>query len=529
MLHKETVIIVLLLFISQSLSLDYREDNNVLVLTETNFDEAIKDFSHLLVQFCVPSARGCSRAEYEYSRAAKTLRDEGSAVKIAKVDVSKEIALARRFSIRAYPTYLKFEDRVSKEFNEGNRGSAIIQWARDTNVTWVKYIEEVADFEKILEERDVIIAFWDDNTTFDYMNFESTASSVQDVAFVAVSRQVEEKYLPSNAGRIKITLFTKHQEQQQFDFTDFIHRTSLTKFINENKGPLITKFDPESSRKFFYGREPTLILIISDDQESEDANEAFKRAAQQLRGKALMTFTNADSEEGQSLLEGLGVSQERLPLLAIISPSSDGPIKYVLDDSDIAMGTILEFYHNFADGRVSPFYKSEPIPKEIASDNVKTIMGKNYKDIVLNENKDVFIMYHASWCRACDQISQVWRALAGTAKSDEKLVIGTFDISANEVQGLDIHSVPRFIFYPRGDKTNPKIFTGRRTPEVFWEFIQANQAKEDIPIPENVTPEESVKQSDELKVKQSNELKSDKSRSRGPRRPNKKVYKDVDL
>ena len=47
-----TAIIFLVTVISSGLCAEYTEDENVLVLTTDNFDDAISEFKHVLVEFC---------------------------------------------------------------------------------------------------------------------------------------------------------------------------------------------------------------------------------------------------------------------------------------------------------------------------------------------------------------------------------------------------------------------------------------------------------------------------------------------
>jgi len=200
--------------------------------------------------------------------------------------------------------------------------------------------------------------------------------------------------------------------------------------------------------------------------------ETFKDAAKANKGKMLYSYSDVSDGIQQRLAEFMGITEDALPTLRAIVPA--GMKKYISDTkpADLTVDIITKFVDDVLAGKIAPSLKSEPIPEK-NDEPVKVIVGKQFDDIVKDPTKDVFVKYYAPWCGHCKKLAAPWAELAESMAEHKNLVIGKFDATVNEAEGVEIRGYPTLIFYPKDNKAGV-LYEGDRDVEAFKAWLAEN-------------------------------------------------------
>ncbi len=72
--------------------------------------------------------------------------------------------------------------------------------------------------------------------------------------------------------------------------------------------------------------------------------------------------------------------------------------KYLSGGKSVTDEDVRSFVEDFFAGKLEPTLKSEEIPEDWDKEPVKVLVGKNFDEIALDKEKDVFVEFYAPWC-----------------------------------------------------------------------------------------------------------------------------------
>lgn len=484
-MYRSTILlgICLLAAVSADVS-DIADEEGVLVLNEKNFNEAVAEYKHILIEFYAPWCGHCKALKPEYESAAKTLLAEGSEVRLAKVDATAETQLAEQYEVRGYPTLKFFVNGVAQEYKGGRKADEIVSWLKKKTGPAATRIESAADLRKFREQNDVAViglfsAFDNDKAKA----FERAAGDL-DVPFAigTADELFAEINVDRNAESDTIVLLKAgDNERVQYGRSDDgqaeeVNWTSeeIARWASANQLPLVVEFSAETAPKIFGGEVKRHALLFDSKQRVEfDAlYGAFQIAARKLRSRMLFILIDSDVEENARILDFFGVKSADLPEIRAIQ-LGDEMVKYRMADESFTAEAIEKFAEDVIQQRAKPHLLSQDLPDDWDTNAVKVLVSSNFDQIARDKSKNVLVEFYAPWCGHCKALAPVWDQLGEHYKDRDDIVIAKMDATQNEVEGIRVTGFPTLKWFP---KNSDEVidYSGDRSLEAFKRFIDSD-------------------------------------------------------
>lgn len=138
-------------------------------------------------------------------------------------------------------------------------------------------------------------------------------------------------------------------------------------------------------------------IFAETKEEREQFTEAFKPIAQKHKGA--INIATIDAKLFGAHAGNLNLNPEQFPSFAIQDPAKNA--KYPFDQNkEINAKDVGKFIQDVLDNKVEPSIKSEPVP-ETQEGPVTVVVARSYKELILDNEKDVLLEFYAPWCGHC--------------------------------------------------------------------------------------------------------------------------------
>ncbi|XP_027203325.1 protein disulfide isomerase isoform X2 [Dermatophagoides pteronyssinus] len=451
---------------------DIEREDNVLVLTKENFDDAIATPA-VLVEFYAPWCVHCKSLAPEYAKAATELAAEKSEILLAKVDATKETDLAENYDVRGYPTLKFFRNGKPTEYNGERTAEGIIKWLKKKTGPPAQDLQTVEDAEKFRDSQEVVvIGYFSDKDSANAKIYLDVAAENDAIPFALITDKSIAESLAITGDNERVVLFKKFDENRN-DFDGEYSVENLKLFIAANSLPLAVEFNHDTAKKIFGGeiKSHLLLFISQKDSDYEKKIETYRSAAKEYKGKVLFVILNSDDDEHEKIMEFFGIQKEQVPSMRLIR-LEDEMTKFKPESNEFTEQSIKDFVSGVLSGKIKQHLLSQELPEDWDKNPVKILVSDNFDSVAFDKSKDVLVEFYAPWCGHCKNLAPVYEQLGEKYKDNSNVLITKMDATANELEHTKIASYPTFKLYKRD--TNEVIeYNGERTLEGISKFIES--------------------------------------------------------
>jgi len=459
--------------------------SDVLEFTDANFDSKIGSHDIALVEFYAPWCGHCKRLAPEYEKAAPILKENDPPVALVKVDCTVETKVCAKYGVSGYPTLKIFKNgEMASDYNGPREADGIVKYMRTKAGPTSKELNTVEEVEKFLSHSEHSI-----------LGFFKSASSSLATEFKKVADQLAENYrfayssnpdvLAKYAHEDKVVIFQPPRLQVKLEPTESVYSGSpsssgIKSFIQTDLHGVAGHRTAGNAQDF---RNPLVVVYFNVDYVRDVKGSNYVRnrvikVAQKLRGENLkLNFAISNTEEFKGELAEFGVDEPSADTKYIIGRGA-GNEKYKFE-GEYSVENLEKFARDLVAGNLVPYLKSEPVPTE-NPDAVKTVVAKNFDQVVNDPTKDVLIEFYAPWCGHCKSLAPKYEDLAKKLENEDGIVIAKMDATANDVPSqYSVQGFPTIFFAPKNNKQNPRKYEGGREVDDFIKYL-AKEASEPL-------------------------------------------------
>ncbi|CAH8495868.1 unnamed protein product [Schistosoma turkestanicum] len=453
--------------------------DKVIELTKDNFHSELKSIPVALVKFYAPWCGHCKNLAPEFVTAADIISKKTGDVKLVKLDCTAHESICSEFGVSGYPTLKIFRNgELDSEYKGPRKADGIANYMISRAGPVSKEVMSVSDMENILSDtKPTVFAFVKSSSDPLMQTFTSLASSMIDNAVFCHSHT--NLFETTGDNELRVYLPKRLRTKLEDDF--YVYKGELTSsgiknWIRKQGQGLVGYRSPSDS---FYFEDSNLVVVYSNQ-----SIDSYPSGVKYLRNRILKTlkdnpnkfkdlvFAYSFSDDFSYELSEFGIEADQLPAAVIRSNDK----KYKLEK--FSPQTFSDFLHKFENGLLTPHIKSEPVPTD-DSDEVKKLVALNFNDVVNNE-KDVMIVFHAPWCGHCKNLMPKYTEAAKKLKNEPNLILAAMDATANDVPSpFQVNGFPTIYFVPKGKKNSPKSYEGGRDVADIIKYL-AREATEEL-------------------------------------------------
>ncbi|CAI9114134.1 OLC1v1014787C1 [Oldenlandia corymbosa var. corymbosa] len=450
----------------------------VLELNVDNAKRVVADNEYVMVLGYAPWCSRSAELMPRFAEAATTLKELGSPVLMAKLDAERYPKAASTLEIKGIPTLLLFVNGTPQTYSGGFTSEDIVIWIRKKTGAPIIRVSSVDEANEFLKKHSkFVVGLFPGFEGSEYEEFVKAAASENELQFIESSSLEVVKVLFPEAKHTKVFIgLTKSEPERYSAFDGTLTAEEILQFLGDNKFPLVTVLTELNAPKVYSVTQKLQVFVFADADDMNKLTETLQGVARKFKSKIMLVLVDIREDNlAKPFLSLFGIEGADDTIVTAFDYHNN--VKYLLE-SDPTPANIEEFCLGLSDGKLSPFYKSQPVPSDKGTD-VLAVVGKTFDDLVLKSPKNILLEVYTPWCMNCDATTKQVEKLAKHFKGLENLIFARIDASANEHPNLQVEEYPTLLFYTAKDKKNPIKFSTKSSSKDMAALINKSLKEQD--------------------------------------------------
>ncbi|TFK89825.1 protein disulfide isomerase [Polyporus arcularius HHB13444] len=447
--------------------------SDVIDLNPANFDSTVNPESLVLVEFFAPWCGHCKALAPHYEEAATALKEKN--IKLAKVNCVDEADLCQSNGIQGYPTLRVYRNGEYSEYTGPRKADGIISYMTKQSLPAVSEVtkDNFDDFKT--SDKIVAIAFVPSSTDAPAAEFSATANKHRDDYLFGLSTDPEVAAAAGVTPPAIVVFRSFDEPQTEYPYPIASAQVKdIESWIGDLSIPIIDEVGAENYQTYATSGKPLAYLFVDPtDEKHNEYVDSIKPIAAKYKSK--VNFVWIDAIKYGDHARALNLLESKWPSFVIQDLQKQ--LKYPYDQSkEVAPEDVEEQVQLFLDHKLEPQLKSQPIP-EVQDEPVFNLVGKQFEEVVFDDDRDVFVEFYASWCGHCKRLKPTWDSLGEHfAELKDRVTIAKMEATENDLPPtvpFRVSGFPTLKFKPAGTRDFID-YDGDRSLESLIAFVEEN-------------------------------------------------------